>query len=64
MPAKRLPGIPERGEDNAVLLTVITGAVDARDDVCVPPSVGREIDDRFGGEVLDAFRKLAKFNEE
>ena len=42
---------------------MITGAVDARDDVCVPPSVGRDIDERFGGEVLGAFKKLATFNE-
>ena len=57
-------GFRNVGEDDAVLLTVITGAVDARDDVCVPPSVGREIDERFGGEVLGAFKNLAKFNEE
>lgn len=57
-------GFSNAGEEDAVLLTVITGAVDARDDVCVPPSVGREIDERFGGEVLGAFKKLARFNEE
>ncbi len=42
----------------------VGGAVDARDDVCVPPSVGRDIDERFGGKVLDAFKQLATFNEE
>ena len=57
-------GFRNAGEDDAVLLTVITGAADARDDVCVPPSVGREIDERFGGKVLDAFKKLATFNED
>ena len=56
-------GFRNAGEGNAVLLTVITGAVDARDDVCVPPSVGSEFEERFGNEVLDAFRKIATFNE-
>ena len=57
-------GFRTSGETSATLLTVITGAVDARDDVCVPPSVGRDISERFGDEVLDAFKKLATFNDE
>lgn len=57
-------GFRNAGSEDCVLLTVISGAVDARDDVCVPPSVGRDIDERFGGKVLDAFKQLATFNEE
>ena len=56
-------GFRNAGEEKAVLLTVITGAVDARDDVCVPPSVGNDIRERFGDEVLAEFEKLATFNE-
>ena len=57
-------GFRNSGASEAVLLTVISGAVEARDDVCMPPGVGREIEQRFGDNVLNAFKELVKFNEE
>ncbi|MDP6972213.1 MAG: hypothetical protein QF921_12000, partial [Pseudomonadales bacterium] len=56
-------GFRNVGDTDAVLLTTITGPVDARDDVGVPPSVGEEVQSRFGDEVLDEFKKIATFRE-
>src|SRR5262249_44360040 len=50
-------------ENESVLLTMITGAVDARDDVAVPPMVTEQVRINFGEEVLAAFQKIARFNE-
>jgi len=56
-------GFKNVGETDAVLLTTITGPVDAHDDVGVPPSVGEEVLSRFGDKVLDAFKKIATFRD-
>lgn len=48
---------------DSVLLTVITGAVHERDDVSVPPQVTEQVRDGYGEEVLNAFKKIATFNE-
>lgn len=60
-PPKVYRGFKNVGDTDAVLLTTITGPADARDDVGVPPSVGEEVQSRFGNKVLDAFKKLATF---
>ncbi|MDP6810347.1 MAG: cupin domain-containing protein [Kiritimatiellia bacterium] len=62
-PPKVYRGFRNVGDTDAVLLTTITGPVDARDDVGVPPSVGEEVQSRFGDEVLDEFKKIATFRE-
>lgn len=48
------------GTDQAVLLTVINGDPDARDDVDVPPSITRHLRDTFGEEVVEEFRQIAR----
>ncbi len=42
-----------------MLLTVINGDPDARDDVSVPSAVTEEIRDKHGDPVLEEFRKVA-----
>ena len=56
-------GFRNVADTDSVLLTVITGEVDARDDISVPPTVTEEVRDGYGEEVLEAFKKLATFNE-
>ncbi len=43
----------------AVLLTVINGEPDARDDVNVPPAITEHIRSTYGEPVVEEFRKLA-----
>ena len=62
-PPRVYRGFKNVGDTDAVLLTTITGPADARDDVGVPPSVGEEVQSRFGDKVLDAFKKLATFRD-
>ncbi|MCS5638030.1 MAG: cupin domain-containing protein [Myxococcota bacterium] len=57
-------GFRNAGSEDCVLLTFITGPIDARDDVGVPPSVGRDIGERFGEKVLNAFKEIASFREQ
>ena len=56
-------GFRNVADTDSVLLTVITGEVDARDDISVPPTVTEEVRDGYGEDVLEAFKKLATFNE-
>lgn len=42
----------------AVLLTIINGAADARDDVNVPAAVTRHLRDTYGEAVVDEFRQV------
>ncbi|MFT5182400.1 MAG: hypothetical protein ACI8S3_002292 [Alphaproteobacteria bacterium] len=50
------------GDADAVLLTVITGLEDGRDDASVAASVEQDIEKRFGNEVVDAFRTVISFD--
>ncbi len=56
-------GFKNVADTDSVLLTVITGAVHERDDVSVPPQVTEQVRDGYGEEVLNAFKKIATFNE-
>jgi mannose-6-phosphate isomerase-like protein (cupin superfamily) len=56
-------GFRNVGERDAVQLTVITGAVDARDDVSVPRSIAERIQREHGEQALDAFARLMRFDE-
>ena len=55
-------GFRNVGATNAVQLTVITGISQGRDDVSMPDSVAREVRDGHGEAVLDAFRKVFRFD--
>jgi len=61
-PPRVYRGFRNIGEADAVLLTVITGVVDARDDVSIPQSIGDQIERQHGAKVLDAFKALLKFD--
>jgi quercetin dioxygenase-like cupin family protein len=45
--------------DQAILLTVINGDPDARDDVNVPPSITEHLRTSYGDGVVQEFRKIA-----
>jgi len=47
----------------AVLLTVINGDPQARDDVNVPPAITRHLRERYGEPVVEEFRKIASLPE-
>lgn len=49
--------------ERAVLLTVINGDPQARDDVNVPPAVTQHLRDNFGEPVLEAFREVVALPE-
>lgn len=55
-------GFKNVGTTDAVQLTVITGLVEARDDVSMPDSIAQEVDKRFGKKVVDAFRGVFSFD--
>jgi len=61
-PPRVYRGFRNVGEGEAVQLTVITGVEEGRDDVSVPDSVAQQIRREHGGEVLDAFRRLFRFD--
>ena len=50
-------------ENQAVLLTVINGDPNARDDVNVPPGITNHLRDTFGEEVLQEFKNVVKLPE-
>jgi quercetin dioxygenase-like cupin family protein len=50
------------GTTDAVQLTVITGIVDARDDVSIPQSVADQLSREYGAKVRDAFGALMTFD--
>ena len=56
-------GFRNIADKDSVLLTVITGEVDARDDVDVPPKITEQLRSDYGENVLDTFRKIVTFNE-
>ena len=55
-------GFRNVGTTDAVQLTVITGLTDGRDDVSMPDSVAREVREAHGEAVLEAFRKVFRFD--
>ena len=55
-------GFRNVGATNAVQLTVITGISAGRDDVSMPDSVAREVRDGHGEAVLEAFKKVFRFD--
>lgn len=55
-------GFHNVGETTAVQLTVITGVTDGRDDVSMPDSVAQEVRAKHGETVLEAFRKVFRFD--
>ena len=61
-PPRIYRGFRNVGQGDAVLLTVITGLVDARDDVSIPNSIGVQIQRAHGDKVLDAFKALLRFD--
>ncbi|MGR8949671.1 MAG: cupin domain-containing protein [Gammaproteobacteria bacterium] len=50
-------------ENEAVLLTVINGDVNARDDVNVPPQITEHLRSTYGESVLEEFKKVVKLPE-
>lgn len=62
MPPRVYRGFRNVGTTDAVQLTVITGAVEARDDVSMPHSVADQIQASYGDKVVAAFRSLATFD--
>lgn len=55
-------GFRNVGDEPAVQLTVITGLGAGRDDVSMPDSVARRVEQEHGPEVLKTFRKLFHFD--
>ncbi|MEM7467997.1 MAG: cupin domain-containing protein [Pseudomonadota bacterium] len=50
-------------EEQAVLLTVINGGTNARDDVNVPSAITKHLRDTFGEPVLEEFKKVVNLPE-
>ena len=50
-------------ENQAVLLTIINGSPDARDDVNVPAAVTHHLRDNFGESVVEEFTKVVNLPE-
>jgi mannose-6-phosphate isomerase-like protein (cupin superfamily) len=61
-PPKTYRGFSNVGETDAVLLTVISGPVEGRDDVSMPHSVAQQVEGEHGTKVLDAFKTVFHFN--
>lgn len=61
-PPKTYRGFSNVGETDAVLLTVISGPVEVRDDVSMPHSVAQQVQREHGTKVLDAFKTVFHFN--
>ena len=55
-------GFRNVGTTDAVQLTVITGISEGRDDVSMPDSVARQVRGEHGDGVLEAFRKVFRFD--
>ncbi len=55
-------GFRNVGTTDAVQLTVITGLSEGRDDVSIPDSIAQQVRGQYGAPVLDAFRKVFRFD--
>ena len=56
-------GFTNVSDEDSVLLTFVTGEVNARDDVAVPAKITKQIRDDYGEDVLDSFKAIATFHE-
>ena len=68
LPTSRRPpgvyrGFTNVSDEDSVLLTFVTGEVNARDDVAVPAKITNQIRDDYGEDVLDSFKAIATFHE-
>ena len=61
-PPRVYRGFRNVGTADAVLQTIITGLVEARDDVTVPSSVAEGLARDYGDKVVDAFKGLLTFD--
>src|SRR5688572_2476707 len=61
-PPRIYRGFRNVGTTDAVLLTIITGAVEGRDDVSMPHSIAEQVKTEHGDKVLEAFKKLFQFD--
>lgn len=61
-PPRVYRGFRNVGTSDAVQLTVITGLVDARDDVSMPHSIAEEVGRDYGEKVVEAFRSVFSFD--
>lgn len=61
-PPRVYRGFRNVGTSDAIQLTVITGLVDARDDVSMPHSIAEEVGRDYGEKVVDAFRSVFSFD--
>ena len=50
-------------DEDSVRLTFLTGEVNARDDVAVPPKITKKIRNDYGEDVLNSFKAIATFHE-
>lgn len=61
-PPRVYRGFHNVGDTDAVMLTVITGVEEGRDDVSMPDSIAQEAGQNFGPKVVDAFRSMFSFD--
>ena len=61
-PPRVYRGFRNVGVSDAVLLTVITGVEEGRDDVSMPDSIAQEVRRDYGEKVVDAFRSVFSFD--
>ena len=61
-PPRVYRGFHNAGDTDAVMLTVITGVEEGRDDVSMPDSIAVEAGQKFGAKVVDAFRSIFSFD--
>ncbi len=61
-PPRVYRGFHNAGDTDAVMLTVITGVEEGRDDVSMPDSIAQEARQNFGAKVVDAFRAIFSFD--
>lgn len=61
-PPRVYRGFHNAGDTDAVMLTVITGVEEGRDDVSMPDSIAQEAGEKFGAKVVDAFRNMFSFD--
>ena len=55
-------GFNNIGQSDAVQLTVITGTGEGRDDVSMPDSIAKQVEQDFGKKVVEAFRSVFSFD--
>jgi quercetin dioxygenase-like cupin family protein len=61
-PPRVYRGFRNVGNGEAVLLTVITGVDEGRDDVSMPDTVAQQVRREHSDEVLDSFKRVFRFD--